>query len=141
MTYEQIEKFKEDYFTKTGRVLTVDYNESPEKVNALINRTEMLIDSVITSRSPNYLRNKTKGQIPDFQKETIWQAMLEQIQHILTLGDFTMVSGIDPVTGGVIPLQEIVKRYFSPIVMILLKNAGLFYSGVGNPRRRGDYLV
>lgn len=136
MTGELIEQFRNDYFKKTGRPFAVDFGSTPEQEVAFINRAEWLIDSVISSHSPNYVMQKSKNAIPEYQKNVIWEAILEQVVYMMLVGDATLMSGIDPVTGAVIPIEEIKKRYISPIVLDNLKNSGLFYSGIGNGRRR-----
>lgn len=136
MTGEQIEQFRNDYFKKTGRTFAVDFGSSPEQEVAFINRVEWLIDSVISSHSPNYVMNKSKNAISEYQKNVIWEAILEQVVYMMLVGDTTLMSGIDPVTNTVIPIEEIKKRYISPIVLGNLKNSGLFYSGIGNGSRR-----
>lgn len=136
MTGDRIEQFRNDYFKKTGRPFAVDFGASPEQEVAFINRAEWLIDSVISSHSPNYIMQKSKNAIPEYQKNVIWEAILEQVVYMMLVSDTTLMSGIDPVTGTVIPIEEIKKRYISPIVLDILKSSGLFYNGIGTRSRR-----
>lgn len=136
MTGERIEQFRNDYFKRTGRAFAVDYGDAPEKEVAFINRVEMMIDMAIAKKSPKYVMLKSQNAIPEFQKDVIWNAILEQAQYVMLIGDLTFMSGIDPVTGSVIPWDEILKRYMSPLVLSMLESYGLFYSGIGNGARQ-----
>ena len=50
-------------------------------------------------------------------------------------GDSTLISGFDPVSGSLVPYEEIRKRQFSDIAYKQLLHAGLLYTGLGSTRR------
>lgn len=141
MTEEKINLFVKDFLFLTGisleKRLRSGDNESG-KLEAFVNRVEMIIEEEIKTRNPNYTRQLNHGLITELQKEAIYKAMLEQATYIFSVGDMTMISGYDPVTGIMTPLNEIRKRTLSPMAKKILTNAGLFYSGIGQ-RTQGGY--
>ena len=68
--------------------------------------------------------------------------MLEQGYYLTENYDMNIVSGFDPVSNTVIPIDEIRKRAFSPLAATILRNVGLFYAGIGQPSyNRGDHYL
>ncbi len=141
MTEEKVKTFAKDFLFRTGidleKRLPANDLES-NKINAFVNRIEMMIEEEIKTRNPNYVRLKRKG-LSEIQNDAIYRAILEQAAYVFVVGDMNFISGYDPVSGVMTPLNEIRKRQFSPMAIKILTNVGLFYSGIGG-RTRGGYL-
>lgn len=141
MTEEKIKTFAKDFLFRTGLDLEkrLPANDlETNKVDAFVNRIEMMIEEEIKTRNPNYAIWKARG-LSEVQEDAIYRAILEQAAYVFVVGDMNFISGYDPVSGNITPLNEIRKRQFSPMAIKILTNVGLFYSGIGN-RTRGGYL-
>lgn len=136
MTDKKIIEFTNDFRLRFGIELdNAVSGDHANKVAAWINRVEEIIYEEIREKCPSFRHTRLgPGQLG-----AIWRAMLEQGYYLLNNYDMNIFGGIDPVTGGVIPLREIRERAFSPLAFRILKNAGLFYAGIV-PRMPDDKL-
>lgn len=133
MTEEKIKTFAKDFLFRTGLDLEkrLPANDlETNKVDAFVNRIEMMIEEEIMARNPNYVRLKRKG-LSEIQNDAIYRAILEQSAYVFMVGDMNFISGYDPVSGVMTPLNEIRKRQLSPMAKKILTNAGMFYAGIG----------
>lgn len=140
MTEEKIKTFAKDFLFRTGLDLEkrLPANDlETNKVDAFVNRIEMMIEEEIKTHNPNYKRWKERG-LSEAQEDAIYRAILEQAAYVFVVGDFNFMSGYDPVSGTITPIDELRKRSFSPLAKKILTNAGLFYAGLGR-RSQGGY--
>lgn len=139
MTKEKIELFKEDFRKANAFNLEDKFlPENPLEVDAFINRVEMIVEQEIMTRCPRYV--VIKNDISENQKNAIWNAIIEQAQYMIAIGDVNLMSGYDPVTNQITPINELRKRRFSPLAKVILTNSGLFYRGITN-RRGSKYML
>ena len=82
----------------------------------LLTGIEMMIEEEIKTRNPNYKRWKERG-LTEVQEDAIYRAILEQAAYVFVVGDMNFISGYDPVSGVMTPLNEIRKRQFSPMAI------------------------
>jgi len=133
MTESKIEQFAKDFKFITGMDLErrlPDNDFDTNKVASFVNRCEMLVEEEIKARNPNYAIWKARG-LSEPQLDAIYRATIEQAIYMFSVGDFNLMSGYDPITGVMTPLEELRKRAFSPMAKKVLTNAGLFYAGIG----------
>lgn len=133
MTEEKIKTFAKDFLFRTGLDLEkrLPANDlETNKVDAFVNRIEMMIEEEIKTRNPNYAIWKARG-LSEPQLDAIYSATIEQAIYMFSVGDFNLMSGYDPITGVMTPLEELRKRAFSPMAKKVLTNAGMFYAGIG----------
>lgn len=132
MTEEKIKTFTKDFLFRTGIDLEkrLPANDlETNKVDAFVNRIEMMIEEEIMARNPSYRRWKERG-LSEAQEDAIYRAILEQAAYVFVVGDFNYISGYDPISGTLTPIDELRKRTLSPQAKKILMNAGLFYAGL-----------
>jgi hypothetical protein len=127
MTTAEIIEFEKDMLTQYDVTLQTKLSGGNNKIAAFANRVEMIVDEEIKANCPNYL----ESELETLQTTAIWNAKLEQAFYLINNYDMTIISGVDPQTGQIMPIDEIRKRAFSPMAKKILSNAGLFYSGIG----------
>ena len=129
MTEQQHSDFINKFVEYTGQNLEdLLRNLQPLSMTeaAFINRVEDIIRTEIRRRNPSFAdRTPT-----EYEQGVILKAMLEQAVYMANAGDFSLVTGYDPVTNSAVDLRELRRRRFSPLAKDTLSSAGLFYSGI-----------
>lgn len=133
-----IEEIKSKYFEKNGENLDTVLSGTAN-AERYIKRVQMLIEEDIKDKNPNYLTLKQTDKLYDFQKDAIIEAILEQIDYMMNVGDFTQVSGYDPITNSIADNKQLKKRHISALAKQILDNAGLYYSGIKSYSSRRLY--
>lgn len=127
MTNKKLQEFTNDFRLNYGLDLNLAVKGNNEfKVLAFVNRIENIIYEEIKEKCPSFRHTRLGGA----HKSAIYRAMLEQAFYTINNYDMNIFSGIDPVSGGVIPTKEIEARAISRLAKKILKNAGLFYAGI-----------
>lgn len=138
MPLKNNDQFQNDFMNKYGinlqTVLTNyhflgDYNT--QKHILFAERAKQLVLLKIGEYNPRFKLEKAS----EYQLEKIWEASLEQAFFILMTGDTTLISGFDPVSGSLVPYEEIRKRQFSDVAYKILLHSGLLYAGLDSTRR------
>ncbi len=132
MDAEKQAKFINDFLEYTGinlEELVADLQPLPMTVAAFINRAETLIITKIKSRNPTF----REAELSEYEKEQIYKALLEQVTYMANVGDYSLITGYDPISNQAVPIEELRKRQLAPLAIAILKAAGLFYCGL----RRG----
>jgi len=134
MTEKKVQQFANDFYQQYGIQLENAITGSqPNKVIAFANRIERIVYEEIKEKCPTFRHDRLSA----IQLDAIWRACLEQAYYTLNNYDMNIFSGIDPVSGGVIPTKEIEARTISRLARKILKNAGLYYAGI-IPRSKDD---
>jgi hypothetical protein len=143
MTPEQKQQFQSDFMTKYGINLQIGLSsyqylggDNNQKHFLFAERAEQLVLLKIRECNPRFQIDKASN----FQKKEIWEATLEQAFYMYMSGDVTLISGFDPTTGSVIPLDELKKRQFSDIARTILLQSGLLYGGLDSSLRSRTLL-
>ena len=138
MNSEKINQFINDFRDKYGINLETELQNyhflgsyGDNKHIAFASRAEQMVLLKIGEYNPRFKLEKAS----EYQLEKIWEASLEQAFFILMTGDTTLISGFDPVSGNLVPYEEIRKRQFSDVAYKILLHAGLLYAGLDSTRR------
>lgn len=138
MNSEKINQFINDFRDKYGINLDTELQNyhflggyGNNRPIAFANRAEQMVLLKIGEYNPRFKLEKAS----EFQLEKIWEASLEQAFFMLMTGDTTLISGFDPVSGNLVPYDEIRKRQFSDVAYRILLHAGLLYAGLDSTRR------
>lgn len=132
MNIKQQKLFVNDFLTYTGLNLEdVAQNIQPlaMTVAALINRTELIILTKIKLCNPSF----QEDEATEYEKNEIKRALLEQVAYMTNVGDFSLITGYDPINNSLADIKELHKRRIAPLAKDILIAAGLLYKGV----RRG----
>ena len=125
--------FKKDMLNKYGIDLDIELTKLKITSDIFYERIDEYIkEEIKTVNSTSDLDNEVYEAI-------IYKAVLEQASYVIINGDITTAMGIDFQTGQMMALNEIRKREMSPNARRILKNAGLFYSGISY-ESENDYL-
>ena len=132
------EQFQNDFMNRYGinlQTCLADYHflggYNTQKHILFAERAKQLVLLKIGEYNPKFKLEKAS----EFQLQKIWDASLEQAFFMFMTGDSTLISGFDPVSGSLVPYEEIRKRQFSDIAYKQLLHAGLLYTGLGSTRR------
>lgn len=128
MNFNEKLQFQDDYALKYGENLAdkVAVLPKPMQVEAFIERVSDIIDIIIGKSMPNF----DETLLSDNQKEAIYKAKLEQAYYMANTEDYSIVSGVDFVTGQMLSQQDLFNRTVSPFAKQILTNAGLQYRGL-----------
>lgn len=98
-----------------------------DKVHRFIARQIELLETFCQSRNSTFSYKDLSEQ----KKNIFDEIALEQMYWTLNTEDYTLVSGLDVLSGITIPLSELKSRYVSPIAQTKLKANGFCYRGLG----------
>jgi len=138
MPLKNNDQFQNDFMNKYGinlQTALTNYHflggDNNQKHLFFSERAEQMVLLKIGEYNPRFKLEKAS----EFQLEKIWEASLEQAFFMLMTGDTTLISGFDPVSGNLVPYDEIRKRQFSDVAYKILLHAGLLYAGLDSTRR------
>ena len=107
--------------------LAADEANEAEK---LLERVSKIIYRFIFSHTTKPKKIERQLALDPSFRDTIKEAMEEQLLYILANGDLTNVSGINTETGAVISRETLKSSSISPASIEILLNAGLLYCGI-----------
>lgn len=132
------EQFQIDYEAYAGVSLATVISRLRTKVEPFINRVETIVNQKIKEYNPKIF--DVSGSIQLYQNADYKQALLEQALYLINTGDASLMTGFDPVTNVLVPLDELRKRQFSPLAFMILENSGLLNRAMRSSKfNYGDY--